>query len=168
MVLMAFLNDLDPMVRLAVVERSGMNETVQKRFAYIVESDPADVVRAAAALRLLAISDPVAMQLVKDPSPLAKTSALQTVAEGGTAKEFVVQLTRDSDPVVRAAAYDVLSRFSGDPDLSAGFAETDSRVLRAVLSLATIKKIAVSPDVKRRALESRDEDLVRVAANLPS
>lgn len=75
LVMGTFLNDLDPLVRLAVVQSLPQkDETMIKRLLGEAQNDPSDEVRAAAFKKLKEWGAPEASEAAKDPSPRVRAA----------------------------------------------------------------------------------------------
>ncbi|HCE00691.1 MAG TPA: hypothetical protein DER07_06580, partial [Armatimonadetes bacterium] len=163
MMALAYLNDVDPMVRLAVVEGvdPGMDQ-VCRRLLWLSVNDPSDEVRARSMLRLMASGKPEfqneGVKGVRDESRGVRLALAQALAEVPESLRVRVAqyLLSDSDPTVRAAAAAVAPAQA----LESAWKDPDPRVQLALAQRAKADGLKV-PDEAREAW-SRSPDL-RVA-----
>ncbi len=137
-ILMAFLQEENPMIRLAVTEGSNPAiELVCRRLKFSAERDPSDAVRGASFIKLLQSSLPtyiaVGEQWTADPSESVKLDVLRAIKDK-TLKSDANSLAKageDHDPVVRAKVVEVLRALSMPiPDALTN--DPDPRVQRAI------------------------------------
>ncbi len=166
MMALAYLNDVDPMVRLAVVEGvdPGM-EQVCRRLLWLSVNDPSDEVRARSMLRLMASGKPEfqneGVKGVRDESRGVRLALAQELAQVPEALRVRVAqyLLSDSDATVRAAA----AASAPAQALEAAWKDTDPRVQLALARRAKAQGLEV-PEEAREAWSRSPDPRVAEAA----
>ena len=163
MMALAYLNDVDPMVRLAVVEGvdPGMDQ-VCRRLLWLSVNDPSDEVRARSMLRLMASGKPEfqneGVKGVRDESRGVRLALAQALAEVPESLHVRVAryLLSDSDPTVRAAAAAVAPAQA----LESAWKDPDPRVQLALARRAKAEGLDVPADVREGWSRSPDPRVV--------
>ncbi len=151
--LMVFLQDVDPLVRRAVVRLADMDEEVAaRRVQYESVNDPSDSVRAESYLSLTRSKIPglkaEGLKGVRDDSPSVRLQLLVAFAaqrDASFGPAFALAVA-DIDPRVRAAALSGYASLPGNVapgELGGVWQERDPRVQRALIELVESKKFPV-------------------------
>lgn len=166
MMALAYLNDVDPMVRLAVVEGADESlDQVCRRLLWLGVNDPSDEVRARSMLRLMASGKPEfqneGLKGVRDESRGVRLALAQALAEVPEALRVraAQYLLADSDPTVRAAA----AATAPAQALEAAWRDSDPRVQLALARRAKAEELN-APDEAREAWSRSPDPRVAEAA----
>lgn len=178
LVLMAFLMESDPNVRLAVVECSNMElELVNRRLLWSAVNDPSEAVRLAAYLRLMTSKLPEfvteAYKGVRDESKAIRLAVLEAMAvkPAPDMRGSLRLAVTDSTPEVRAAALRAFAVLPGpiEPaEVENTFVDADPRVQWALISLAKAKGLRLPEAALAQLRGSISEDVARAAKELGS
>jgi len=174
-ILMTFLQEIDPMIRLEVVRLADVkNPVVVKRLMWSAVNDPSDEVRAASNLRLIFSGDPKSAEEgykgVRDESVGAKLAVLEVLAAkpSETHRKALQVAVTDLSPRVRAAALLAFAKL-GDvrQDEIANTLEDKFPIVQmALLDLAKAKNIALPPTCVASLKASIDPKVVERAKEL--
>lgn len=175
-VLMALLQELDPRVRLAVVQGANLEfELVNRRLLYLAVNDPSEEVRAASYRRL--ITSPNAdfradgYRGVRDESLYVRLALLDEMAEHpdpGHRDALRIAVT-DARARVRARALLALGAQSDPvtlPEIENLLADNDPRVQAALVSVAKAQALLLPSETIQRLLASRDGRVAQEARDL--
>lgn len=175
-ILMALLMEVDPNVRLAVVEGANVQlELVNRRLLWSAVNDPSELVRAASYRRL--IESPIAdyrseaLKGVRDESPwirLALLDAMRAKPDAAYRQSLRLAVT-DSRAAVRAAALQAFSAMPGPVDsaeIENVFVDKDPRVQMALVHLARTKSIRLPESALANLRNSVSSDVVKQAQEL--
>lgn len=176
LIMLTFLQETDPGVRLAVVRSADVSqELVARRLLWTMVNDPSDAVRLASAQRLLAspraADQREAVKAARDESRGVRIAMLRSLRESAAeGRRNAARLAlSDADPEVRAAAVMLLGTFDGAvtvEELGPVLDERHPLAQRALLDLADKKRVTL-PEATLKALrESVDPEVAaRVGGN---
>lgn len=167
---LAFLSDVDPMVRLAVVDGVDVGlDSVCRRLLWLSVNDPSDEVRLRSALRLMQAAKPEfqneGLKVVRDESRGVRLGLARMLAEVPEALRLRVSqfLVADSDPSVRAAAVSSVPAAA----LEAAWSDADPRVQASLARRAKLEGLSVPAAVLEAWLQSPDPRVAQAAKELP-
>ena len=175
-ILMTFLNDLDPSVRLAVTKGADVSEEyVCNKLLYSQVNDVSDAVRAWSSLRL--INSPIASfkaegyKGVRDDSRGVRIEILQELAKNPSEahRQALRIAVADSDPGVRAAALDAFAKMPGDisnDEIANTLHDKHPWVQKALVELALAKKMSLPKETVMELQSSVDENVAKEAKGL--
>ncbi len=175
-ILMALLMEVDPNVRLAVIEGANVQlELVNRRLLWSAVNDPSELVRAASYRRL--IESPIAdyrseaLKGVRDESPwirLALLDAMRAKPDAAYRQSQRLAVT-DSRAAVRAAALQAFAAMPGQvesAEIENVFVDKDPRVQMALVQLARAKSIRLPESALANLRNSISSDVVKQAQEL--
>ncbi|MCX7799105.1 MAG: HEAT repeat domain-containing protein [Fimbriimonadales bacterium] len=169
MMALAFLSDVDPLVRLAVVEGVDVGlDAVCRRLLWLSVNDPSDQVRMRSMLRLM--QSPKAefqnegLKGVRDESRGVRLGLARAFAEIPEALRLRAAqfLLADSDPTVRAAAVGPAPAAA----LESVWGDADPRVQLALAERAKLEELPVPPGALEAWVRSIDPRVARAAQEL--
>lgn len=175
-ILMSFLRDLDPCVRMAVI--SGANpdlDLVCRRLLQAAVNDPSEVARAAAYCKLA--TSPIAeyqaegAKGVRDESPYVRLAILEWMRSRGVEQDrgAIRLAVTDAFAVVRAAALRAFAALPGSVELAEianVLSDSDPRVQRELIALARAKGLVLDEATKAQLAASVDAEVARLAKGL--
>lgn len=175
-ILIALLQEVDPSIRLAIVERANVSlELINRRLLWSSVNDPSESVRAAAAVRL--IGSPLAefqkegYKAVRDESPWVRLAVLEALrSQPRESHRGALRLgVADPSAAIRAAALRGFAAMPGNveaAEIENVLEDKDPRVQAALLDLVGSKKLKL-PDAAWKALKtSLDPIVARRAAEV--
>lgn len=175
-ILMSFLLNADPAVRLAATQSADINaEIVQRRVQYTAVNDPIDAVRAASYILLLDAPTPQlrdeGRKGVKDDGVRVRIEVLEAIASHSRAEDrpAVLGALSDKVPTVRAVALFALSKLPGDvteQDLSPVLKEEYPVVQLELMAFANAKKLTLPADTVELLKKSIDPQVRKKATAL--
>ncbi len=175
-ILMTFLNDLDPSVRLAVTKGADVNEEyVCNKLLYSQVNDTSDAVRAWSSLRL--ITSPIASfksegyKGVRDDSRGVRILILQQLAAHPSEehRQAIRIAVADSDPGVRAAALAAFATIPGivsNDEIANTLHDKHPWVQEALVELALAKKLSLPKETILDLQSSVDKTVAEKAKGL--
>lgn len=171
--LMTFLQEIDPCVRLAVTQGVGVDlDLVNRRLLYGAVNDPSEAVRAASYVKLiesgLAEYRVEGYKGVRDESEAVRLAVVRHLADAPKPehRQALQLAVTDARASVRAAALAAFARLPGEvawAEIENVGSDGDPRVQRALLALAKGKALAVPAAVRQKLAQSVDPE-VRSAA----
>ncbi len=173
-ILMAFLLDNDPLVRLQVVRGADSeNELVLRRLLWASVNDPSDAVRGASLVRLLASKDAKArteaLRGVRDESRQVRAVVVQTLPSTEDARNTLRIAVTDEEPAIKASALLGFAKLPGpvDPaEVSTAFNDPIPVVQRALLDLVKAKNLAIDRATQARLRASTDPETAKLAREI--
>jgi len=173
-ILLAFLLDDEPLVRLDVLRPADLNQRhVQRRVLWASVNDASDAVRLAAIRRLLDSPDAKLRQEgargIRDESRYVRLETILALPSMETSRNALRIAVVDSDPEVRAAA---LAKFAALPDAvsadEVSIALDDPFPLVQIQAIALIKakSLPVTEAQRARFKSSVSADVVKLAKDL--
>lgn len=176
LILMVFLNQVEPDIRLRVTELADPNvDLVGRRLMWGAVNDPSDAVRSASYRQLLRSRiDKYRTEGfggVKDDSPAVRAEVVAAVGALGNEEGRGALRQAVTDPVaeVRAAALDGFGKLPGAvsvEEIENTLRDARPSVQRSLVRLALAKKLALPADAIQRLRESRDPEVAQEAQKL--
>lgn len=170
LVLLSFLNDVEPSVRYEVVSRIRLEQdAVLARLQEVARMDASEPVRGAAFARLLNTKVGASQidLIAADPRTGVRYLALTGAESSTNQRTLAVRLANDADPDVAATALDILrEQHAAAIPSDLKVSSPHPRVVYAWLRLAESAKMTVPAQVLTEASQSRWEDLAKLARKL--
>jgi len=175
-VLMAFLQEIDPMVRIAVAQGANPDvPLVAKRLEWGSVNDLSNVVRGYCYARLTRAKDPVIRSRgyagLKEADPEIRRIICEEM--GNDSQEhhvfYLQEMLKDPNPYVRAAAVNSLFKMPGErrfEEISVLSEEEYEQVLLPVLHAAKSGKIKLPNEMLSRLSEHRNAEVRAVAKEI--
>lgn len=175
-VLMAFLQDDDPSVRLAAaVGAVATQAVVAQRLQWTAVNDSSDVVRAAASARLIRSGfrnfPQEGYRAFRDESAVTRLRLVEILApdKNPADRNWFAEALKDTEPLVRAAAFKALSLQSVPPradEVAAVAEDDDPRVQAALVAAVEAKSVQVPGAALDLLRQSRDPNVAARARRL--
>lgn len=170
LILMSFLNDVDPRVRYEVVKSIRLEQdSVLNRLQSVAQLDLSESVRALANARLLAtkIGTRVWPVAAKDPSRWVRVMTLRDAPTSPAQRSLALAAAADTDPLVASAGLSsMIPSAKADPPANLVVNSRDPRVLTAWFKLALEANLTIPAEVVQQAEASRFEELASLAKKL--
>lgn len=174
LILLAFLQETDPQLRLSLIQSIPMkDELISRRLEWHSVNDPSEEVRAAACLKLISGDTPEikaeGMTALNDESGWVRIRFLQSAPADSIPAEQIIKQLSHAWPTVRAAALDRLAQGQSPVDLEVItklLSDSDYRVTRGLLRLSKIKKLNLPQEALIRFAASADPETSRLAKDL--
>lgn len=172
LVLLSFLNDVEPSVRYEVASRIRLEQDpVVARLQEVARMDVSESVRGMAFSRLLnsKVGASQGALIAADPSASVRLFALTWAEVSPLQRDLAARLITDADPEVVTAALDILrTHYAGALPAEINVTSRHPRVVYAWLRLAEAAKLAVPTAVLDEAALSRWTELATLAKKLKS
>jgi HEAT repeat protein len=175
-ILMSFLRDLDPCVRMAVIRGANPDfDLVCRRLLQAAVNDPSEEARATALCKLA--GSPIAeyqaegAKGVREDSPYVRLALLEWMRGRGMEQDRGAIRLAVTDPMaeVRAAALRAFAALPGPVELAEianVLSDSDPRVQRELIALVRAKGLALDAATKAQLAGSVDAEVARLARGL--
>lgn len=176
--LMAFLHEIDPMVRLEATKHANVNHALPaRRIEWGSVNDISSVVRGFSYARLILADDPVLRSRgyaglnSEDNDPIIRKIICEAMGNDAKAHHLPILkgMLRDPIPDVRASAVEAIFKIPGQKtfeDISVLANEKYEQVLLPVFRNAKEGKIVIPSNMIERALAHRNAELRKIAGEL--